>query len=177
VRKIKSIKLVWKKLRSHYWGALVFDVMLIAVVFWGIQAWQTRYLPIGEFSPSLPDMSLDSNPQTAPVPAGQGGVIYFFAPWCSYCRYSIVNLDDLVRSGSIGWARTVALDYGNISEVQAFVDETGLKLPVLLGDAGTALEWRISAFPTYFVIGPDGRIKHHSVGYSTQLGMWWRTRF
>ncbi len=167
----------WKQLRSHYWAALGMDAALIILVFWGIHSWQTRDLPIGERPPSLPSSVLDSASAATPAPSGKGGVIYFFAPWCSTCRHSIGNLDELVQSGSIDWARTVALDYGDLSEVQEFVDKTQLTLPVLLGDADTARQWRVTAFPTYFVIGPDGRIKHHSVGYSTQLGMWWRTRF
>jgi thiol-disulfide isomerase/thioredoxin len=167
----------WKRLRSHYWGALGFDLLFIILLFWAVHAWQTRNLPIGEQPPSLPLLALDSALAPAPPPPGRGGVVYFFAPWCHYCRHSIDNLDELVRSGSVDWARTVALDYGDVFEVQEFVDQTGLTLPVLMGDAHTAREWGVTAFPTYFVIGTDGRIKHHAVGYSTKLGMWWRTRF
>jgi thiol-disulfide isomerase/thioredoxin len=174
---LKSVYSAWKRLRSRYWLALGFDIGLILVVFWSIHSWQTRDLPIGGKMLPLPQATLSSRPATTPVPEEGSGVIYFFAPWCHYCRHSIGNLDDMVRSGSIAWARTVALDYRDRSEVQAFVDQTGLTLPVLLGDDTTARDWRINGFPTYFVIAPDGSIRSRSVGYSTALGMWWRTRF
>ena len=46
------------------------------------------------------------------VSEGEAGIVYFFAPWCFYCRTSIGNLDDLVADGNVAWATAVALDYG-----------------------------------------------------------------
>ena len=68
----------------------------------------------------------------------------------------------------------MALDYGDLDEVREFVNETGISLPVLLGNAGTARDWSVRAFPTYYVIDADGRISSRSVGYSTSLGMRFR---
>ena len=52
--------------------------------------------------------------------------------------------------------------------------ETGIGLPVLMGDISTARDWSVRAFPTYYVIDADGRISSRSVGYSTSLGMRFR---
>ena len=68
----------------------------------------------------------------------------------------------------------MALDYADADEVRAFIDRSGVALPVLLGDRGTAEEWSIRGFPTYFVIDAAGRIHSRSMGYSTWLGMWLR---
>jgi thiol-disulfide isomerase/thioredoxin len=99
------------------------------------------------------------------------GVVYFFAPWCFYCKHSIDHIDDLVESSTVEWARAVALDYGSLEEVRAFVAEVGLDQPVLLGDADIAADWHIRGFPTYFVIGAEGGIESRSVGYATKIGM------
>ena len=100
--------------------------------------------------------------------------MYFFAPWCFYCRTSIGNLQDLVTDGRVRWGTAVALDYGGIAEVQAFIDETGVTLPVLMGTGQTAADWKIRGFPTYYVIDAQGEIHSRSVGYSTLAGMWFR---
>ena len=145
-------------------------------MFLAIHAWQTRDLPDDEPAPrTVLDLLDGDGPRAATVP-GAAGVVYFFAPWCMVCRTSIGNLDDLVADGRIAWATTVALDYADESEVRAFVEKTGIALPVLMGNAGTAADWSVRAFPTYYVIDPAGRISSRSVGYSTLLGMLARTR-
>jgi peroxiredoxin len=166
----------WKRFRSHFWLSLTFDALLIVAVFLAIHSWQTRDLPDDEPAPRTVLKLLDGDGLRAATERGATGVVYFFAPWCFYCKTSIDNLDDLVADGRIAWATTIALDYADDGEVRAFVEETGITLPVLMGDAGTAADWSVRAFPTYYVIDPEGRISSRSVGYSTLLGMLARTR-
>ena len=75
----------------------------------------------------------------------------------------------------MAWARGVALDYGDEQAVREFLDEAGFNQPVFLGNADTARDWSIRAFPTYFVIDAEGRIASSSVGYSTTIGLQMRT--
>ncbi len=175
----RTIRGVWTALRSRYWASLLFDVALLILVFLLISAWQTRNLPDDEHMPRLESVWLDDMRAENVMEPGQTGVIYFFAPWCFYCKKSIDNLDSLVASGDLAWARVVALDYGDLDEVREFIKETGVSLPVLLGNAQTSADWQIKAFPTYFVINEEGKIAGRSVGYSTSLGLRarvWMTR-
>lgn len=172
------------KLRLRYWAAirqrprlaLVFDVSAIVIVFLLIHAWNTRQLPKGDAVPELVLAQLDSASIEQALPSDGVGVIYFFAPWCIYCRNSIDNLDKLVANGNIAWARAVALDYENLTELRQFVAETGLQQPVLLGNQQTIREWNINAYPTYFVLDAQRNITSRSVGYSTSLGLWARSK-
>ena len=164
----------WHRLRSRFWPALLFDVAVLVAVFLAVHAWQTRDLPLDDFAPTTVLPLLDSAQSGSAVTAGRSGIVYFFAPWCRICRVSIGNLDELVDGGRVPWAAVVALDYADHEEVRAFIDRTGVGLPVLLGDARTAADWSIRAFPTYYVIDSEGRIASRSVGYSTWLGMWLR---
>ena len=166
----KAIK-AWTRLRSHFWLSLAFDAILIAAVFYAVHSWQTRELPIDEPAPETVLALLDGSGIRSAVTTGEVGIVYFFAPWCFYCRTSIGNLDDLVADGKVSWATTIALDYTNAGEVQEFIDKTGVTLPVLMGNPGTAAEWSVRAFPTYYVIDAEGRISSRSVGYSTGFGM------
>ena len=168
---IVSLKSGWKKLRSHYWGSLAVDVVLIATAFALVSMWQTRDLPDDDHTPPLELAWLDDMRADSIMVPGEVGVIYFFAPWCFYCKHSINNLDELVASGKLVWARTVALEYGSLDEVREFINETDVNLPVLLGGPTTTSDWNISAFPTYFVIDENGQIASRSVGYSTSIGL------
>jgi len=161
----------WTRFRSNFWLSLAFDVMLIAVVFYSVHSWQTRALPIDEPAPETVLALLDGSGIRSAMNDGEAGIVYFFAPWCFYCRTSIGNLEDLVADGQISWATTVALDYTDAGEVQEFIDNAGVSLPVLMGNPGTASDWSVRAFPTYYVIDAEGSISSRSVGYSTGFGM------
>lgn len=171
---LKFLAEYWKRLRANTWSALAFDVAVLALLFLGVHAWQTRDLPISEPAPLTVLPRLDADATESAIRTGETGVVYFFAPWCGVCRVSIDNLDDLVEAGRVPWGVVVALDYADAEEVSRFIDETGVSLPVLMGDAQTAADWSIRGFPTYYVIDADGQIASRSVGYSTWLGMWVR---
>jgi thiol-disulfide isomerase/thioredoxin len=166
-----KFKFTWKALRANFWASLVVDVLLIVVAFTLISMWQTRNLPDDEHTPALEAVWLDDRSAESVIVPEQVGVIYFFAPWCFYCRASIDNLNDLVASGKLGWARVVALEYESLDEVREFIAETGVDLPVLLGSQQTTRDWQIRGFPTYFVIDEKGTIVSRSVGYSTKIGL------
>lgn len=173
---LAGLKLKWKAFRRRYWLALGTDLLLILLLFWGLHSWNTRQLP-GEGLPTklrLPQLDVAGDLHALPLSGP--GVVYFFTPWCFYCRHSIGHIDDLVQDGDLVWARAVALDYADLAEVRQFIAETGLQQPVLLGDPAVARSWGIRAFPTYFVIGADGGISSRSVGYATRLGLEVRAR-
>jgi len=171
---ISGLRAAWQRFRSRFCLSLAFDAVVIVVVLLLVHGWQTRDLPVDEPAPETILALLDGSGSRFAVSPGEAGIVYFFAPWCFYCRSSIGNLQKLVEKGSISWGTVVALDYGDVHEVQAFIDKTGITLPVLMGNARTASDWRIRAFPTYYVIDAGGRISSRSVGYSTSLGMWAR---
>ena len=164
------MKAAWRRLRSRRWTALAIDALLIIAVMLAVHAWQTRELPVDEPAPETVLALLDGSGLAAATQPGQPGIVYFFAPWCFYCKTSIDNLDAIADDGA-AWGTAVALDYGSPDEVRAFVEDTGIRLPVLMGTPQTAADWSVRAFPTYYVIDAEGRISSRSVGYSTWLGM------
>ena len=168
---IAKLKNAWRTLRGHFWGSLAVDVALIVTAFMLVSMWQTRDLPNDDYTPPLELAWLDDMRADTVLVPGKVGVIYFFAPWCFYCRKSIDNLDELVASDKLAWARLVALEYGDLDEIREFIKETGVDLPVLLGGPQTSNDWSIRGFPTYFVIDEDGQIASRSVGYSTRIGL------
>ena len=167
----RSLRERWQNFRSRFWLSLGFDALVLLTVFLIIHAWQTRGLPLDEAAPETILALLGDSEVRAAVTAGETGIVYFFAPWCFYCRSSIGNLQDLVEDGYVNWGTVVALDYGDADEVRSFIEKTGVSLPVLMGNSQTAADWGVRAFPTYYVIDAEGRISSRSVGYSTSIGM------
>jgi thiol-disulfide isomerase/thioredoxin len=100
-------------------------------------------------------------------------LMYFFAPWCSVCRASIGNLDDLDPDKVQLYV--IALDYKNQNEVEQFVSNVGLESPVYLGTNEIRDGFAVKAYPSYYVLDERFSITSRTVGYSTSLGMWLRT--
>ncbi|KTF13473.1 TlpA family protein disulfide reductase [Pseudoalteromonas sp. H105] len=158
-----------KKLKS-----LIFNIILASVVFFAVTAYQQRNLLATDNSPApyfnLP--LLDDSEQRINVAmlGGKNTVIYFFAPWCTICRYSMPNLESALKGSSIN-AIGIALDYKNPQEVTNFVTDLNLTMPIVLGNNHTQSDYKISAFPTYYIVNEQLQITSRSMGYSSELGI------
>lgn len=80
------------------------------------------------------------------------------------------NLEAAISDSDIN-AIGIALDYKNEQEVAQFIDELKLTMPILLGDKHTQSNYKISAFPTYYVVNEQLQITARSMGYSSELGI------
>jgi len=170
----------WQRLRQHYWLSLLFDASIIILIFIGISFWQARdLLPDGD-GRLAPGFALpDRNGKQVSLKDYQGKrvIVYFFAPWCKICAMSIHNLVDVTASNDPD-LKILALGvaYDDPAEVWKFADKHELQMPVLLGANQQMTDWKINAFPSYYVLDEAGRIISRSVGYSTEAGIRWRSR-
>jgi len=162
-----------RRLRS-----LLLNVGLFALVFLAITTYQARrMLDTGDQpAPPLRGTTLAGPPYDLADAGSRPALVYFFAPWCKICAASAGNLNRLRR-----WRDetelemvAVALDWSTAQEVSAYVERHELDIPVVLGDAGVAKDWQIYAFPSYYVLDGGHRITRRDIGYSSQLGLWWR---
>ena len=69
----------------------------------------------------------------------------------------------------------VGLDWQARQELVDYSARDELNVPVLAGDASIAKDWNVYGFPTYYVFDDEHRIVSRDFGYSTQLGLSWRT--
>ncbi len=159
----------WQRAR----GWLLNAVLLVALG-WGMHVWQTRdMLDQAESVAPFQTVLLSGEAGLVAPDASRKTVLYFFAPWCGICRASMGNLSSLDPAQI--QVVVIALDYDSRDEVQQFMDDIGIDIPVHLGTPATRDFFRITAYPSYYVLDTDFRIIGKSVGYSTALGLSLRT--
>ena len=165
--------------RSRKRMSWILNGAIMSAVFIAVSAFQARNLldTDRQLASELIAMTLDGNSFDLTSKELRSTVIYFFAPWCRYCALSSDNLNRLRRLRDEDALRivAVALDWNDSDEVKKFAERHELNVPVLLGDAAIARDWKVYAFPTYYVLDSQSRVVSRDIGYSTQLGMLWRS--
>ncbi len=170
----------WQRLRKHYWWSLLFDATVLLLVFVGIGLWQARDLLTDSGDLPAPGFSLpdrQGNIVSLEDYRGKRVVVYFFAPWCKVCSISVHNLVDVAADRDPDLVvLALGVEYDKPEDVWEFVDQHKLQMPVLLGGRKQVEEWKIKAFPSYYVLDERGVITARSIGYSTEVGIRWRSR-
>ena len=162
-------------------AGLFLNVLFFVAVFVAISTFQARNMlsTSSMEAPALNGPLLRGGSYDIAAAGNRPVLVYFFAPWCKFCAVSSDNLTRLrrLRDEDSLEILTVALDWQDRDQVRNYVDRHELDLPVVLGDTQIAQDWRVYAFPTYYVLDSDRRIRRRDLGYSTQFGLWWRTWF
>jgi peroxiredoxin len=149
------------------------DVLVVALIFAGASAWQTRaLLPGGRPAPDFTLTDLAGAPHQLAELHGKKVLLVFWAPWCGVCASDTEAINAVARAaGDRYTVLSVALSWDSRADVERFAREHDLRYPVLLGDDAVARSFAVAAFPTAYVIDEDGRVEHALVGYTTELGL------
>jgi peroxiredoxin len=123
--------------------------------------------------------ALSGRPAGFTLPALSGGkvslaeqqgkvvLVYFWATWCPYCRRELpagVEQISRERRGQAFSVLAVSIEEPR-DLVASWVKGAGVTLPVLLDyDGAVARDYRVTATPTAFVIGRDGRLVARAAG-------------
>jgi thiol-disulfide isomerase/thioredoxin len=156
--------------------ALVWAVALCGATFFANAAWavdsaasssnpgfQFKPWPRNQAVPALVGIDLNGNSWNLKALRGQPVLINFWASWCEPCRAEMPSLQTLAERRS---PRVLAVNFKESpAAVQRFVQQTQLRLPVLLDvDGAWAKQWGVSIFPSTVLIGADGKVRGTVVG-------------
>ena len=167
------------KLRERYRSSRAFrwavDLSVLLTIAFAVGAYQTRNHPRGA-APAYTFSTFDSGQVTLSSLSGKPTLMAVWAPWCGVCKAESGNVSR-ARSilGSHANVVSVATAFNDVSEVQQYMSAQGVDYPVLLARDDFQQLMHVNAFPTVFVIDSQGRIVSSMQGYTTTLGLIWRT--
>jgi len=176
---MQSIKNTVKYIKKHKWASITFEAAVIVLILFIFSWYQNRgtLAADGKMAPDFKLNSLDGKSYQLSQLRGKKVLVYFFAPWCKICHLSGDNLNDLraARTKDELEILVVGLSYEFPAEIQDFANELQLTMPVLYGTEQQIQDYKIKGYPTYYVIDDEGRVTHRSIGYSTEIGLRFRT--
>lgn len=160
--------------RWRRWVGHLAWLLLVAAVYFGVRFYQQHTLVEGP-APDLRAALIGGVRFDLAAQRGQPVLVYFWATWCPVCRLEQGSIESLARDHRVV---TVALQSGDPATVVKYLQEHGLRVPVINDpDGAVARAWGVRATPTLFFIAPDGLIRFRELGYTTEVGMrlrlWW----
>jgi len=109
-------------------------------------------------APSFFLKGLDQNKIALKELKGKPIILTFWATWCSPCKEELPTLEKFAEGRKDRLTiLTIAIDGENEKQVQSFVKENNITLPVLLDVKGEiARTYRVRMIPTTFLIDGEG---------------------
>ncbi len=95
---------------------------------------------------------------------GQVVVVNFWGSWCGPCRAEIPEIADFAEKNPDVKVLGVAVKSGTGARLADSARLLGITYDVLEGTESAVDHWRVSVFPTTFVIGSNGKIAASRVG-------------
>ncbi|MGB1261289.1 MAG: TlpA family protein disulfide reductase [Cognaticolwellia sp.] len=129
----------------------------------------------GEISPKPHQLKTLTDQNITLTANGEKTIVYFFAPWCQVCNFSIDNLQSIYQKNPELNVIAVALDFVDVDEVKKFTMHHQLTFPVALGNASVKAEYKVQGYPSYYVLDEQNTIVARSLGYSSEIGLYLRS--
>jgi len=122
----------------------------------------------GKDAPSFRGVSLDGKVYSSPELKGKTVLLDFWATWCGPCKRSMPITEKLHEDYKGKGLVILGIDVGeNRDIVEKFMATAPFGYPVIMGDeAGMTSAYGVNLFPTFVLIGADGKVVSHQFGFN-----------
>jgi len=117
---------------------------------------------------------LDNNEHSLAIKPWQEApkhLVYFFAPWCTVCRFSQPSLAAFTKLKPDIQIVMVAMDWEDREAVMSFKQNHEFDHAILLGNEALKTLWKIDAYPSYYFVDSNGKILSKDRGLVTLPGL------
>mgnify|MGYP006281266527 CR=1 FL=1 len=147
---------------------LALELVLLLALVWGMEAFLTRDAAHGP-APPLAGTTVSGAELDLRALRGEPALVYFWASWCPVCRAQQGAVAAVAADHPVV---TVAMRSGGPEAVRAHLAEQGLALPTLADPEGRlAARYGVAGVPMAFVLGPEGKVRFVTRGYTTGWGL------
>ena len=122
----------------------------------------------GTIAPTFKGVSLDGKAFSLESLKGKTVLLDFWETWCGPCIRSMPTTDKLAADYAMQGLVVLAVDVDESRDtVEKFLKTKPLGYPVLMGgESGIPAAYGVTVFPTFVLIGPDGKIAAHQFGFN-----------
>ena len=147
------------------WKKIVLEVLIIALLYWGIRYYQQQDIVKGQ-APVLQGVMLNQKAINWSDYRGKPLLIHFWATWCRVCQFEQDSIEAIAKDYQVitiaSWS----------DDTREYMQKHGLNYSVLDDPQGQwAKHYGISAVPVSFMLDADGKITFIESGYSSEIGL------
>jgi peroxiredoxin len=144
-------------------------LLLLPVVLYAAFVLMTNLLwtglSTGQPAPDFSGRDLDGNLVQLSDYRDRPVMLTFWSPDCFACREELPTLQAIASESGAEVALITIVSHLPAAEVQSFLDQQGLTIPVIVDEAGKiAPRYEVSGIPFTYLIGADGRIERTLIG-------------
>lgn len=144
------------------------ELLVVVMVLLAAERWMTRDVERG-VALQLAATTLDGKPFDLQQWRGKGGIIYFWAEWCSVCRANRHVITSLAVDEPV---MSVAMQSGSDAEVNAYLKKEQITFPVINDQNGElSRHFHVNGVPFALIVDSSGRVRYVVRGYTTELGL------
>jgi thiol-disulfide isomerase/thioredoxin len=122
----------------------------------------------GSTAPAFKGVSLDGKAFSLESLKGKPVLLDFWASWCGPCIRSMPTTEKLYADYKAQGFVVLGVDVDESRDtVEKFLNTKPLGYPVLMGsESGIPAAYGVTVFPTFVLIGPDGKVAAHQFGFN-----------